>query len=97
MIAARIGKNDMFDKLLATKQIQTIHDLDLFHGLSLKLCGAELSTNTLVQRRTSQEEGCPCIEFVYIMLDRTTFQELQHSVQRSLRLCVGSASAFKLI
>ena len=35
-----------FGRSLVTKQIQMIHDLDLFHGQCLKLCGAQLSTDT---------------------------------------------------
>ena len=69
----------------------------MFHGQSSKSCGAQLSADTLVKRRPSQEEGCPCIEFVSIMLDKTIFLDLRHSVERSLRPCVGSASTIKLM
>ena len=34
-----------------------------------------------MKRRPSQEEECLCIESVFIMLDKTIFLDLRHSVR----------------
>ena len=87
----------MSNKLQVTRLTQMIHEQDLCHGLSSRLCGAQLETDLLVKRKTSQEEECPCIEFVYIILDKNTSEEQHHPVEKSLRPCVGSASTIKLM
>ena len=89
MVAARIGRNGSVRQIAGYKT----HTRDRFVSWAI----FEIVWGTTLNRHTGEEEALKRGRMSMHRVVFTIFLDQQHSVERSLRPCVGSASTIKLM
>ena len=70
MVAARVGKDGYVRQIAGYKTSEDdTHVQDTYHGRYSKFCGAQLCTETPMERSPSLEDDCPRVVYVFIMSD----------------------------